>query len=100
MKQTKKTYSEIADLRYKVQNPILREQANRYGIITAVRDLRMTLLSGLMKDVLLWQTILTGTEDGAIVCDVWHWLFGKYPTFVNQTDRNTGAILDAWVAED
>ena len=98
--KTKKTYSEIANLRYKVQNPILREQANRYGIITAVRDLRMTLLSGLMKDVLLWQSILTGTEDGAIVCDVWHWLFDKYPTFVTQTDRNTGAILDAWVAEN
>ena len=47
--KTMKTYSEIADLRYKVQNPILREQANRYGIITAVRDLRITLLSGLMK---------------------------------------------------
>ena len=94
-----KTYNQISDLRYKVQNPILKEQANRYGIITAVRDLRMTLFSGLMKDVLFWKNILMGTEDGKIVREVWQWIFGTDPTFVTQYNRNTGAIINAWVAE-
>ena len=99
--ESKKTYSEIADLRYKVKNPELRDKANRYGIIEAVRDLRMTLVGGgLIKDVIYWQHVLTGSEDGAIVWEVWQWLFGCYPTFITQHDRETGALLNAWVAEN
>lgn len=96
-----KSYSEIADLCYKVKSNALREMSNRYGIIEAVRDLRLILVGGgLLKDVIFWQQVLTDSDDGAIVAEVWHWLFGCYPTFITQRDSQSGALLNAWVTEN
>ena len=58
----------------------------------------MTLTSGLLRDKIYWRQVLTDSEDGAIVMEVWEWLFGCRPTIVTQRNQN-GNIIDAWVNE-
>lgn len=92
------SYNEIEKLGYKVKNAELRAKANRYGIVSAVRDLRMTLLSGTKDTIVKWRDILTASEDGEIVMTVWHWLFGATPTIVTECDKR-GFVIRAWVDE-
>lgn len=97
-KKVMKTYSEILNLGYKVSNPQLSRLVSRYGILEAVRELRMTLLSGMLTDIVYWQRVLSDSEDGAIVMEVWNWLFGTIPSIF--TARNKyGIVVDAWVQE-
>lgn len=91
-------YNTIANLRYEVSNKELQMLADKYGLIEAVRDLRMCLLTGSKDTIVKWKNILIGTEDGEIVMTVWHWLFGCCPTFVTECDKR-GFIIDAWVNE-
>ena len=92
------SYNEIVNLGYKVKNAELRKEASKYGIVSAVRNLRMILLGGTKNTIVKWKNILVGTEDGEIVMTVWHWLFGCYPTIVTECDKR-GFIVDAWVNE-
>lgn len=91
-------YNTIANLRYEVSNKELQMSADRYGIIEAVRELRMCLLTGTKDTIVKWKKILTGTKDGEIVMKVWNWLFGCYPTIVTEHDQR-GFVINAWVSE-
>lgn len=93
------SYNEIENLGYKVKNVELRTKIDKYGIVSAVRDLRMTLLQGTKDTVIKWKKALAETEDGEIVMTVWNWLFGCYPSIVTEHDKR-GFIIDAWVSED
>ena len=96
--KTNISYNEIENLGYKVKNVELRAKAGKHGIVSAVRDLRMTLLTGTKDTIVKWRNILTASEDGEIVMTVWFWLFGCYPTIVTECDKR-GFIIDAWVNE-
>lgn len=91
-------YNTIANLRYEVSNKELQMLADKYGLIEAVRDLRMCLLTGTKDTIVKWKRILSGTKDGEIVMKVWSWLFGCCPTIVTEQDQY-GFVIDAWVNE-
>lgn len=92
------SYNEIVNLGYKVKNAELRKEASKYGIVSAVRNLRMILLGGTKDTIVKWKNILVGTEDGKIVIIVWDWLFGATPIITTEHDKR-GFIIDAWVHE-
>ena len=96
--KTNISYNEIENLGYKVKNVELRAKIDKYGIVSAVRNLRMILLGGTKDTVIKWKNILVGTEDGKIVMTVWYWLFGCTPTIVTEHSKK-GFIIDAWVNE-